>query len=97
MIWKIVPLSPPNLHHKSIITSLRVIVYLPIIQRTNVGTKKSVQNRRTRNSPEKELNKIDEMKATKISEAKFKRMIIRMLKNLRGRMADVSQNLSKDI
>ena len=43
----------------------------------------------------KELNEMDEMKATKISEAEFKRMIIRMLKNLRGRMDDLSKKDSK--
>lgn len=43
-------------------------------------------------SPEKELN---EMEATKIPDAEIKPMVIRLFKNLMGKMGDVSDNLKK--
>ena len=43
-------------------------------------------------SPEKELN---EMEATEIPDVEFKTMVIRMLKNLKGRMDDLSENLKR--
>ena len=43
---------------------------------------------------EKELNEIE---ATKIPNAEFRTMVIRMLKNPRGRMDDFSENLNKEI
>ena len=35
------------------------------------------------------------MEATKITDAEFKIMVIRMLKNLKGRMDDLSENLKR--
>lgn len=37
------------------------------------------------------------MEVTKVSDAKFKPMVIRVLKNLMGRMDDISENLNKEI
>ena len=45
-------------------------------------------------SPEKELN---EMEATKTLDGKFKTRFIRMSKELRGRMKDLSENFNKEI
>ena len=45
--------------------------------------------------PEKELNEIDEMQANKIPDAGFKIMVTGMLKNLRERMDDLSENLNR--
>ena len=46
-------------------------------------------------SPEKELNEMDEMeKNPKIPDAGFKIMVTRMLKGLRGRTGDLSENLN---
>ena len=44
-------------------------------------------------TPEKELNK---MEATKIPDAEFKTMVIRMLKELRKRMDDLIENLNQE-
>ena len=43
-------------------------------------------------SPEKELN---EMEATEIPDVEFKTMVIRMLKDHRERMDDLSENLKR--
>ena len=40
---------------------------------------------------------MDEMEATKIPDAEFKIILIRMLKDLRGKMDDLSKNLNRDI
>ena len=45
-------------------------------------------------APEKELN---EMKLTKIPDVEFKITVIRMLKDLKGRMDDLSENLNKEM
>ena len=37
------------------------------------------------------------MKATKIPDTEFKTVVIRLLKDLRGRMDDLRENLNKDI
>ena len=72
-------------------TSLGVMADLPNTQRQtqkgkqNGQTKKSAPNERTRKIP-KELN---EMEATKIPDADLKMMVIRMLKDFRGRMYDL--------
>ena len=45
-------------------------------------------------SSEKEL---DEMESTKIPDAEFKTIVIRMLKDLRRRIDDLSRNVNKKI
>ena len=45
-------------------------------------------------SSEKEL---DEMESTKIPDAEFKTVVIKMLKDIRGRMDDFTENLNKEI
>ena len=37
------------------------------------------------------------MEATKIPNVQFKRMVIRMLRDLRGRMDDLSNNLNQEV
>ena len=46
--------------------------------------------KKQKKSPEKELN---EMEAIKIPDAEFKTMVMRILKDLRVRMDDLSENL----
>ena len=70
-----------------------VTAELPNIQRQNGETKKYALNKEQTKSPEKELN---ETEATKILDAEFKIMIVRMLKDVRERMDDLSQNLNKE-
>ena len=96
MIWKIVPLSPTRqVHHNTIIKNLRVIADLPNTQRQNRETKKNAPNKK---SPEKELNEIDEIKATKNTRCGVLKKVIRMLlKDLRVRRDDLSENLNKEI
>ena len=45
-------------------------------------------------SPEKELNKMEE---SNLPDTEFKWMVIRMLKELRGRIGKLSENLNKEI
>ena len=51
------------------------------------------QMKEHKKSPEKELN---EMEATKIPGEDFKTRVIQMLKDLRGRMDDLSENINKE-
>ena len=44
-------------------------------------------------SPEKELN---DMRASNLSDLEFRAIVIRMLKELRGRMNEISNNLNRD-
>ena len=44
-------------------------------------------------TPEKELN---QMKASKLPDAEFKTLVIRMLNELRERVDELSENLSKE-
>ena len=45
-------------------------------------------------TPEKELNK---METSKLPDAEFKTLIVRMLSELRGRADELSENFSKEI
>ena len=96
MICNIVPLrSTRHLYRKAIITNLGVIADLPNTQRQNEETKKYASNKKKlQKSSEKEL---DEMESTKIPDAEFKTVVIKMLKDIRGRMDDFTENLNKEI
>ena len=52
------------------------------------------QMKEQRKSPEKELN---EMEARSPPDTEFKTLVIRMLKELRRRMDDLSENFNKEI
>ena len=56
--------------------------------------KKKVPNKRTTEIPRKR-KEIDKMEANQIPDAEFKIIVIRMHKDLRGRMDDLSENLKR--
>ena len=66
---------------------MEVITNLPNTQRQNGGTKKYAPNERTREFPRKKES--NEMEATKIPDAEFKTMVIRMIKDLKEWMISV--------
>ena len=51
--------------------------------------RKNLQSKGMEDSPQKELN---EMKASKLSDIEFKRMVIKMLKELTGNTKELSDN-----
>ena len=61
------------------------------------GDKEKCPKQKNKRKPKEKLNKLDEMEATKIPDAEFKIIVIRMLKDLRGGMDDLSENLNKEI
>ena len=54
------------------------------------------QTKEQEKSPEKQLKEIDEIEVTQIPYAEFKIMVVRTLKDLQGRIDDLSENLSKE-
>lgn len=60
-----------------------------------MGRQRKFPKRENKRNPQGEKNKMNEMEATKTQDVEFKTMVIRTLKDLRGRMDGISENLSK--
>ena len=50
-----------------------------------------------REQEKSQLKELNDTEATKIPDAGFKTMVIKMLKDLKGRVNDLSDNLNKEI
>lgn len=63
-----------------------------------MGDRKKCPKQKNNRSPhKKELKDIDEMEETQIPAAEFKIMVIRILKDHRGRTDDLTEKLKKEI
>ena len=86
-------LSPTrHLCHKAILTSFGDIAQIYLIYRQNEEAKKYAPNERTRKIPRKRIN---EMETTKISDAEFKTMVIRVLKYFRERVDNLHEKFKR--